>query len=258
MQMSDQEKLQSKGAQLSPELQWQYLDAMGIQCWQNRYSVESEEELIEPVTLESVSAEELIPLTDSLAPASIVNKQEPDDWLELESSITTCTACELHQTRSNAVVAEGEHDARFMFISTAPAINAEATQNLLAKEASQLFTNMLQAIDIKRQQIYFTSLLKCQLPEDRKPRTTEIVCCEEYLRSQIDLVKPELIVALGEISAQHLIVSKKPLDELRGTFYRYHSVPLIAMPHPDDLLLNPQDKRKAWHDLLSIKQKYNA
>lgn len=256
--MSDQEKQQSNGAQLSPELQWQYLDAMGIQCWQSRYSVETDRESIKSEAFEPEKAAEMVTPADSPSPAAIVNKHEPNDWNKLESSITSCTACELHQTRSHAVVAEGEHSARFMFISTAPAINAEATQNLLAKESSKLFTNMLKSIDIQREQIYFTSLLKCQLPEGREPRTTEIVCCEEYLRSQIDLMKPELIVALGETTAQHLIVSKKSLDELRGKFYRYHSIPLIAMPHPDCLLINPQDKRKAWHDLLSIKQKYNA
>lgn len=254
MQMSDQEKQQSIGAQLSPELQWQYLDAMGIQSWKSRYSAEPEE-IIEPVTVEAEKDEEVV------LPAGVIDvadKQESDIWLQLEASITSCTACELHQTRINTVTAEGDHDARLMFISTAPAINAEAKNNLLSNEASQLFTNMLKSIDIQRQQIYFTSLLKCQLPENRAPRTTEIVCCEEYLRTQIDLIKPELIVALGETTAQHLIVSKKTLDELRGHSYRYHSIPLVAMPHPDDLLLNPQDKRKAWHDLLSIKQKYNA
>jgi len=247
--MSDQEK-QTNGAQLSPELQIQYLDAMGIQCWQSRYDLEPAKEAIE-----FALAENIVSPPES---EDTVNKQEPDDWLNLESSITTCTACELHQTRTNTVTAEGEHEARFMFISTAPAMNAEAAQHLLANEASQLFTNMLKSIDIERAQIYFTSLLKCQLPEDREPRTTEIVCCEEYLRTQIELVKPELIIALGETAAQQLIVSKKTLDELRGKYYRYHSIPLLAMPHPDDLLLTPQDKRKAWHDLLSIKQTYNA
>jgi len=239
---------------MSPELQWQYLDAMGIQCWQSRYQHQPEEHVIE-ITTEQVAGPEVVSPSETIDVAVV---KETNEWLALESSVASCTSCELHQTRTSAVAAEGDHEARFVFISTAPASDAEAAQKLLAKEASRLFTNMLRSIDIDRQQIYFTSLLKCQLPDNREPRTTEIVCCEEYLRSQIDLVKPELIVALGETAAQHLIVSKKPLDDLRGSVYRYHSIPLVVMPHPDDLLLNPQDKRKAWHDLLSIKQKYNA
>ena len=114
---------------------------------------------------------------------------------------------------------------------------------------------MLKAIELDREQIYFTSLVKCQLPENHTLRTSEILCCEQYLHQQIEMLKPELIVALGEFSAQHLVVSKKQLDDLRGKFYQYHSVPLIVMPHPDELLINPLNKRQAWHDLLQIKQK---
>ena len=103
-----------------------------------------------------------------------------------------------------------------------------------------------------------TSLVKCQLPQNRQLRTTEALCCEQYLSQQIDKIKPDLIVALGEFSAQQLVVSKKSLNELRGKNYQYHSVPLIVMPHPDELLNKPEDKRLAWHDLLQIKQKLNG
>lgn len=236
---------------MSPELQQQYLKAMGIQLWQSRFEPEPE-----PVAINDVEA--LIQQPVELEVEKIPQKESSSDWLALENEIHSCVACELNQTRTQAVVAEGNSNARLMIITTAPANNAETVSDLLASESSQLFSKMLNAIEINREDIYFTSLVKCQLPVDRELRTTEILCCEQYLSRQIEKVKPDLIVALGEFSAQQLVVSKKTLHELRGKKHQYHSIPLIVMPHPDHLLNNPQDKRDAWHDLLQIKQKLNG
>lgn len=236
---------------MSPELQQQYLKAMGIQLWQSRFEPEPE-----PVAVNNVEA--LIQQPVELKVEQIPQKESSPDWLVLENKIHSCVACELSQTRTQSVVAEGNSNARLMIITTAPANNAETVSNLLASESSQLFSKMLNAIEINREDIYFTSLVKCQLPLDRELRTTEVLCCEQYLSQQIEKVKPDLIIALGEFSAQQLVVSKKTLHELRGKKYQYHSIPLIVMPHPDHLLNNPQDKRDAWHDLLQIKQKLNG
>lgn len=236
---------------MSPELQQQYLKAMGIQLWQSRFEPESE-----PVAVNDVEA--LIQQPVELEVEQVPQNESSPDWLDLENKIHSCVACELNHTRTQAVVAEGSTNARLMIITTAPANNAETASKLLASESSQLFSKMLNAIEINREDIYFTSLVKCQLPVDRKLRTTEILCCEQYLSQQIEKVKPDLIVALGEFSAQQLVVSKKTLHELRGKKHQYHSIPLIVMPHPDHLLNNPQDKRDAWHDLLQIKQKLNG
>ena len=236
---------------MSPELQQQYLKAMGIQLWQSRFEPEPE-----PVAINDVEA--LIQQPVELEVEKIPQKESSSDWLALENESHSCVACELNQTRTQAVVAEGNSNARLMIITTAPANNAETVSTLLATESSQLFSKMINAIEINREDIYFTSLVKCQLPVDRELRTTEILCCEQYLSRQIEKVKPDLIVALGEFSAQQLVVSKKTLHELRDKKHQYHSIPLIVMPHPDYLLNNPQDKRDAWHDLLQIKQKLNG
>jgi uracil-DNA glycosylase len=235
---------------MSPELRQQYLQAMGIQLWQSRYQAEPESE----IAIEFDTAIQPQPVTSDVG--EIQQKEMPSDWLVLENTINTCVACELSQSRTQAVIAEGNNSARLMIISTAPVNNIEPT--LLTAESSQLFSKMLKAIEIELKDIYFTSLVKCQLPEDRELRTTEVLCCEQYLSQQIEKVNPDLIVALGEFSAQQLVVSKKPLQELRGKVYQYHSIPLMVMSHPDSLLANPQDKRQAWHDLLQIKQKLNG
>ena len=237
---------------MSPELQQQYLEAMGIQSWQLRVDLVHDE----PV------AEQTIPLEQPVAEASsaqidAANPVEPSTC-SLETSITQCTACELHQNRQHVVIAEGDSIARFMFVMTAPSLNAESAQHLMTKEASDLFTKMLAAINLPREDIYLTSLLKCPLPEGRQPRTTELICCENYLNQQIEQNKPELIIALGELAAQQLLLSKKPLDELREKTFQYQNTPVMAMPHPQDLLINPEDKRKAWNDLQRIQHEYNV
>ena len=237
---------------MSPELRQQYLQAMGIQLWQSRHQPEPEAELV--VDEDVLIPEQPVSLTIEENP----QKELPSGWTELESAVNSCTACELHQSRTQAVIAEGTTDASLMIISTAPASNAESAASLLATESSQLFSNMLKAIEINRADIYFTSLVKCQLPQNRELRTTEVLCCEQYLSQQIDMVKPDLIVALGEFSAQQLVVSKKSLNELRGKVYQYHSIPLMVMPHPDELLIKPENKRNAWHDLLQIQQKLST
>lgn len=235
---------------MSPELRQQYLQAMGIQLWQSRYQAEPESELAIDV---DTTAQPPAIISDA---EGIQQKETPSDWLVLENTINSCTACELSQSRTQAIIAEGNNSARLMIVSTAPVNHIETT--LLTVESSQLFSKMLKAIEIELNDIYFTSLVKCQLPEGRELRTTEVLCCEQYLSQQIEKVKPDLIVALGELSAQQLVVSKKPLHELSGKTYQYHSTPLMVMSHPDNLLINPQAKRQAWHELLQIKQKLNG
>ena len=242
---------------MSPELRQQYLQAMGVQLWQSRFQTETEQDAVAETAIGSPAADNAVveqvrseTIVSDIPPASIES--------DLITAVNNCTACELHQNRTQAVIAEGSETARLMVITTAPAMNAESTTSLLAADSSQLFTKMLQAIQLSRTDIYFTSLVKCPLPQDRELRTTEVLCCEQYLNQQIELVKPDLIVALGEVSAQQLVVSKKALPELRGKSYQYQSVPLMVMSHPDDLLNTPEDKRNAWHDLLQIQQKLNA
>jgi len=237
---------------MSPELQQQYLDAMGIQSWQLRAQpvdadpVPEQTTHLEPSVKESVSVETIPGNSKESSPDS------------LQTNIAQCTACELHQNRQHVVVAEGDATARFMFVMTAPSLNVESPQHLMTKEASDLFTKMLAAINLPREKIYLTSLLKCPLPEDRQPRTTELICCEGYLNQQIEEIKPEVIIAMGELAAQQLLISKKSLDELREKTFQYQNTPVMAMPHPQDLLINPEDKRKAWNDLQRIQREYNV
>ena len=249
--MSDQ-KQQTVGARMSPKLQQQYLEAMGIQGWQLRIQpVQAEPVQEQTTTLESSVAE-------SVSGENVENNTPELSSDSLQVIIAQCTACELHQNRQHVIVAEGDASARFIFVMTAPSLNAESPQHLMAKEASNLFTKMLAAINLPREKIHLTSLLKCPVPEDRAPRTTELICCEGYLNQQIEQNEPELIIALGERAAQQLLVSKKPLDELREKTFQYQNTPVMAMPHPQDLLINPDDKRKAWNDLQRIQREYNV
>ncbi|MDH5393433.1 MAG: uracil-DNA glycosylase [Gammaproteobacteria bacterium] len=249
--MSEDDNETKNGAHMSPELRQHYLQMMGIQVWQSRFQSAS--------VAATPDEKERIPQAIETAAETEVSdaKQAVPDGLTLEKAIHSCVACELHQTKTKSVVAEGSHAARVMLIATAPAFNAESDAALLTAASSQLLSKMLQAIDIQRADVFLTGLVKCQLADDRELRTTEVLCCEQYLSQQIEMLKPELIIAFGELSAQHLLVSKKSLQELSAKVYQYHSRPLMVMPSADELLINPQNKRLAWHQLLRIKQKLN-
>lgn len=247
MPMSENEIANNKGAQMSPNLQLQYLEAMGIQFWQHR-DQETENNIQPGPAAEAVS----VPQTLERSSVETEVLTSPASEVPLENAIAGCTACELYQNRQHVNVAEGEPGVRFMFVTLAP-----VSDQFLSQAASELFTKMLGAIGLQRSQIYLTSLLKCPPEKNRAPRTTELICCEGFLHQQIEKVKPELVIALGETVAQHLLVSKKPLDELRQAAYQYQNIPVMAMHHPDSLLTNPEDKRKAWHDLQKIQREYN-
>jgi len=242
---------------MSPESRQQYLQAMGIQLWQSRFQIKTEQVPVAETAIEQPAVDNTV-VEQIQSETTIADSPSSLTESDLSTAVNNCVACELHQTRTQSVIAEGSETGRLMLITTASAMNAESPASLLAAESSQLLTKMLQAIQLSRTDIYFTSLVKCQLPQDRELRTTEVLCCEQYLNRQIDLVKPDLIVALGEVSAQQLVVSKKALTELRGKSYQYQSVPLMVMSHPDELLTAPEDKRNAWHDLLQIQQKLNG
>ncbi|MDH5736298.1 MAG: uracil-DNA glycosylase, partial [Gammaproteobacteria bacterium] len=123
--------------------------------------------------------------------------------------------------------------------------------------AGHLLDAMLQAIGLDRQKVYIANVLKCRPPDNRKPHTSEIVCCDAYLQQQIKLVQPKIILALGRIAAQHLLVSHETLAVLREKKHTYNGIAMRVSYHPAYLLRKPIEKRKSWQDLLAVKQLLN-
>jgi uracil-DNA glycosylase family 4 len=172
-------------------------------------------------------------------------------WAELERAVKTCTLCPLHQTRTQAVFGVGNRNAQWMVIGEAPGADEDRQGEPFVGRAGQLLNSMLQAIGLKREQVFIANILKSRPPNNRDPRPEEVRACIPYLFRQIELVNPKLILCVGRIAAQTLLETDTPIGKLRGQLHRISgNRPMVVTYHPAYLLRSPGEKRKSWSDLL--------
>lgn len=176
-------------------------------------------------------------------------------WEPLQAAVKQCIACELHQSRKNTVFGVGDTRADWMIIGEAPGADEDRQGEPFVGRAGQLLNNMLLAIGLKREQVYIANILKCRPPNNRDPRPEEVVKCEPFLRRQVELVDPKIILAVGRIAAHNLLKTDSSLASLRGRCFHYgdQETPVVITYHPAYLLRSPREKRKAWQDLLYAK-----
>lgn len=234
-----------------------YLNIMGIQVWERRAA----RELAAPDDPEHcVAASDMRKkdIPDSLEPTgSIPQSLISDatsmtlDWPELEQAVRQCTRCPLHKTRSQTVFGVGNRRADWMVIGEAPGAEEDRRGEPFVGRAGQLLNAMLKAIGLAREEVYIANILKSRPPDNRDPLPDEVAACEPFLRRQIELVQPSIILALGRIAAQNLLQTDTKLGLLRGKRFLYPGteIPLVVTYHPAYLLRAPQEKRKAWEDL---------
>ncbi|WP_334108544.1 uracil-DNA glycosylase [Methylobacillus sp.] len=172
------------------------------------------------------------------------------DWQALQATVQECNACSLHATRTQAVFGVGDPQAEWLFIGEAPGVEEDRRGEPFVGPAGKLLDNMLAAIKLKRgENVYIANVLKCRPPANRDPHGEEVVKCDLYLKRQVELIQPKLIVALGKFAAQSLLSSDKSIAGLRGKLHDFHGVPVVVTYHPAYLLRNMPDKAKAWDDL---------
>jgi uracil-DNA glycosylase family 4 len=182
------------------------------------------------------------------------------DWDALQQVVAGCQACGLCKNRKNTVFGVGDTQARWLVVGEAPGENEDIQGEPFVGQAGQLLDNMLKAVGLNRQGrgaqgVYIANVLKCRPPANRNPQPEEVLQCEPYLRRQVALLQPQIILALGRFAAQSLLqhsvpdVATMPLGKLRGQVHGYEGVPVIVSYHPAYLLRTPQDKAKAWADL---------
>lgn len=178
------------------------------------------------------------------------------DWGTLQANVSACEKCALHQTRTQTVFGVGNPQAELMFIGEAPGFHEDQQGEPFVGRAGQLLTAMIKTIGFERSHVYIANILKCRPPNNRDPLPEEVASCTPYLDQQIALVKPKLIVAVGRIAAHYLLNTKTSLETLRNKLHTYGeaATPLIVTYHPAYLLRNPQDKKKAFIDLQTIKK----
>jgi uracil-DNA glycosylase len=172
------------------------------------------------------------------------------DTLEkLAATVASCTKCQLYATATNPVPGEGNPNADFMCVGEAPGATEDQTGRPFIGAAGQLLTKILEAINLKREDVFICNVLKHRPPGNRNPLPDEVKACSPYLIRQIELIRPKVILALGTFAAQTLLNTTLSIGKLRGQVHRYYGVPLVVTYHPAALLRNPGWKRPTWEDV---------
>jgi uracil-DNA glycosylase family 4 len=181
------------------------------------------------------------------------DKTPPDSFsalADVRADIGDCTRCKLHrQGRKQIVFGVGNPDADLMFVGEAPGGDEDIQGIPFVGRAGQLLTKIIEAIDLKRDDVYIANVIKCRPPQNRNPEPDEVDTCEPFLFRQIDIIRPKVIVALGTFAARTLLRTTEPISRLRGRVYDYRGARLIPTFHPAYLLRNPSSKREVWEDM---------
>ena len=250
---------------LSEKVRQQYLEAMGIQSWFDpewvapplndvvidevrRVSAETNSEarsLVspQPQVNEVVTPPPSVPIDSELPELEVLNRQ-----------IEQCQLCELHTTRHEAICGEGNKQADLFIIIDSPVDDNKGEGALFSAQNKHMLQAMLSAIGYDLSSVYLSSLVKCRPPEQRRPQISEMICCDDHLSAQINIIQQRAILILGEQASQQLLVSQKTLTDLRLRRHQHLGVPVFASYHPADLFNSAETKRKVWADLLQIKQ----
>ena len=173
----------------------------------------------------------------------------------VRTEIGDCTRCKLHtQGRKQIVFGVGNPNADLMFVGEAPGADEDVQGIPFVGRAGQLLTKIIEAINLKREDVYIANVIKCRPPGNRNPEQDEVETCEPFLFQQVDIIKPKVIVALGTFAARALLRTLDPISRLRGRIYDYRGAKLIPTFHPAYLLRNPASKREVWEDMKMVRR----
>ncbi len=171
---------------------------------------------------------------------------------ELRPELGECRRCLFHRTRHRLVFGEGNPKADLVFVGEAPGADEDAQGRPFVGRAGQLLTKIIEAMGLKRREVYICNILKCRPPGNRNPEPDEIASCEPFLIRQLEAIRPRVICALGTFAAHTLLKSEAPISILRGRFHSYQGILLMPTYHPAYLLRNPGAKKQVWEDVQAI------
>lgn len=174
---------------------------------------------------------------------------------ELSAEIGDCHLCVLGDKRTNIVYGVGNPEAKLVFIGEAPGSDEDQQGIPFIGRAGKLLTKIIEAMNLRREDVYICNIIKCRPPENRDPLPDEILACEPFLVKQLAIIKPKAICALGKFAAQTLLKTETPISTLRGEFHDYNGIPLMPTYHPAYLMRNPKMKKAVWEDI-KVLQKY--
>jgi len=176
----------------------------------------------------------------------------------VKNIVSHCRKCPLGNIRKNIVFGSGSINAKLMFVGEAPGHEEDIQGVPFVGEAGALLTKIIEAMAIKRDDVYICNILKCRPPQNRNPLPEEISMCIDYLYAQIDAIKPKVICGLGKFASQTLLNTETPISKLRGKWHEYRGMKFMPTYHPAYLLRNPKDKKLVWEDMKKIMEIYRA
>jgi DNA polymerase len=167
----------------------------------------------------------------------------------IREEVATCVRCALGHTRTQAVFGVGDPGARLLFIGEAPGFDEDRQGEPFVGRAGQLLNDIIKAMGLRREEVYIANVIKCRPPQNRVPNPGEVGSCIGYLERQVEIIAPEVIVALGSVAAKAILGTEQPIGRLRNRFHDYRGIPVMPTYHPAYLLRNPAEKRKVWEDI---------
>jgi uracil-DNA glycosylase family 4 len=192
----------------------------------------------------------IVPLVPRSRPAPAAPPEADDaGWDRLAETVRAFRLCGLCETRTQTVFGTGNRAARLMVVGEAPGAEEDRQGEPFVGRAGLLLNAMLRAAGFERRDVFIANVLKCRPPHNRDPSDEETGRCLPYLRQQIELVGPAVILCVGRIAAQRLLGTEQPIGRLRGRVHDFAGIPVVATYHPAYLLRSPGEKRKSWDDL---------
>ncbi len=217
------------------DLRKQVLQDMGIDVWQLRSNAEA----AEPVSNDQ--------------PASS-NDMNADTWAALQNKVQDCQLCSLSKSRTQTVFGSGNTQADLLLIGEAPGAEEDRQGQPFVGKAGKLLDAMMFAIGLQRDQVYICNVLKCRPPNNRNPQPAEVDSCSSFLQSQLELIKPKVILALGRFAAHSLLHTDIPIYKMRenSNLLPGSEIPVVVTYHPASLLRSPEQKAQSWQDLCRV------
>ena len=176
-------------------------------------------------------------------------------WAQLEAEVRECRRCRLCETRTNVVPGEGDPQAKLMFIGEGPGRDEDLQGRPFVGRSGELLTRMIRAIGLERENVYICNVVKCRPPQNRNPEPDEAEACLNYLRAQVALVKPRVVVLLGKVACRYTLREEISVTRDHGKWFERKGVWFMPTFHPSFLLRDPARKREAWEDFQRIRDK---
>jgi len=213
-------------------------------------------------SMEDVGAMEREGKGSACGPPSSGERMDPArmGWADLETAVAACRACGLCDTRNRVVFGVGDREAELMIVGEAPGAEEDRKGEPFVGRAGMLLDNMLLAMGLRRDEVYIANILKCRPPGNRNPTVEEAAACAPFLKRQMALVNPRVILAVGGVAAHNLLATDESVGRLRG---RFHTLPdgrgqVLVTYHPAYLLRRPEEKAKAWADLQLLMERLHG